>query len=90
MSWHLQDIYCFCNDLTKDRNENRFPQLVNIDTCGLYATHGAYNTGPEKSERKLKSIMKVSFSILHKSPTRWENYKSIMFAQQCGLKISLL
>lgn len=66
------------SDATKDRNEKGLPRLVDIDTTGgLHTKHGATMYGAERSEWKLKSIMKLSLSILHNPSKRLENNKSI-------------
>ena len=39
--------------------------------------HGAFKTGAESTYWKIKKILKAAFQILHDSPARHEDYKSI-------------
>ena len=68
----LNDIDC-----TKDRVGNEQHELIFIGTCGLHVTHGAFKTGAESTDWKLKKVIKAAFQILHDSPARCEDYKSI-------------
>ena len=85
----------FYEDVSKDRNEKGLHQLMNIGTCGLHTTHGAFKTGAEKSDWNLRSNMKASSTILLQEGKITEVLmarRSIHFhpVQQDGLKISLL
>ena len=63
------------SDATKDRNEKGLARLVDIDTTGgLHTKHGATMYGAERSEWKLKSIMKLSFNTLCNSLARRKDY----------------
>ena len=39
--------------------------------------HGAFKTGVESTDWKIKKILKAAFQILHDSPARREDHKSI-------------
>ena len=39
--------------------------------------HGTFKTGAESTYWKIKKILKAAFQILHDSPARHEDYKSI-------------
>ena len=59
-----------------DRKDKGLPHLLDIGTCALHTLHGSFKMGIEKSEREMKSLMKASFSILHDSPARRDDYES--------------
>ena len=47
-----------------DRKDKGLPHVLDIGTCGLHTVHGSFQTGIEKSEWEMKSVMKASFNIL--------------------------
>ena len=67
----------FLNDAGKDRVTNEQHELIFVGTCGLLVIHGAFKTGAESTDWKIKKILKSAFQILHDSPARREDYKSI-------------
>ena len=67
----------FLNDVAKDSVANKQRELIFIGTCGLHALHGAFKTGAESTDWKMKKIFKAAFQILYDSPARREDYKSI-------------
>ena len=67
----------FLNDTAKDRVANEQHELIFIDTCGLHVIHGAFKTGAESTDWKIKKILNPAFQILHDSPARHEDYKSV-------------
>ena len=48
-----------------------------VTPLGLHVIHGAFKTGAESTDWKMKKILKVVFQILHDNPARREEYKSI-------------
>ena len=60
-----------------DRKDKGFSHLLDIGTCGLDILQESFKTGIEKSEWEMKSLMKASFSILHDSPARRNDYESV-------------
>ena len=67
----------FLNDAAKDRVANEQHELIFVGTCGLHVIHGAFKTGAESTDWKIKKILKAAFQILPDSPARREDYKSI-------------
>ena len=67
----------FLKLLQDDRMEKGLPQLLDIGSSGLHILHGAFKTCTEKSEWSTKATMKASFTILHNSPARRDDYDSI-------------
>ena len=67
----------YLNDLAKDCVANEQPELIFIVPCGLHVIHGAFKTGAESTDWKMKKIFKAAFQIFHDSHARHEDYKSI-------------
>ena len=47
----------FYTDLTKERNSEELPQLLNIGSCGLHIVHGGLQKGVNESGWKLGHLM---------------------------------
>ena len=56
------------------RLENEQSQLIEIGSCGLHIIHRAYKTGTESTDWELKKIFKGTFTLLHDSPARRNEY----------------
>ena len=67
----------FLDAIAKNRDANEQHKLIFIGTCGLHVIHGAFKTGAESADWKMKKILKAAFQILHDSPAKREDYKSI-------------
>ena len=67
----------FLNDIVKDRVANEQHELIFIGTCHVHVIYGAFKTGAESTEWKMKKILKAAFQIVHDSPARPEDYKRI-------------
>ena len=67
----------FFNSVTKKREEDELPALINIGSCGLHVIHGAFKTGVEATNWNIKKILRSAFYILHDSPARREDYESV-------------
>ena len=67
----------FLKILQDDRMEKGLSQLLDIGSCGLHILHGTFKTGTEKSEWSIKATMNASFTILHNSPARRDDYDSV-------------
>ena len=77
----------YLNDLAKDCVANEQPELIFIVPCGLHVIHGAFKTGAESTDWKIKKILKAAFQILPDSPAKREDCKSIT---GCDLPTELL
>ena len=68
----------FFNSVTKKREEDELPALINIGSCGLHVIHGAFKTGVEATNWNIKNF---AWCILHfawfSSETRrlWKCYR---------------
>ena len=67
----------FFNSVTKKREEDELPALINIGSCGLHVIHGAFKTGVEGTNWNIKKTFCSAFYILHDSPARREDYESV-------------
>ena len=67
----------FLNDAAKDRVANEQHELIFVGTCDLHVIHGGFKTDAESTDWKIKKILKAAFQILHDSPARHEDYKSV-------------
>ena len=67
----------FFNSVTKKREEDELPALINIGSCGLHVIHGAFKTGVEATNWNIKKFLRGAFYILHDSPARREDYESV-------------
>ena len=70
-NWKFLDL------LSKLRVDHQFPKLVNIGSCSLHISHGAFKTGSEKSGWEIKPVLKGSFQFLHDTPARREDFISV-------------
>lgn len=64
----------FYDAIVSERSENEQHQLINIGSCGLHTIHGSFKTGFEKSDWKIKKILKGAYYVFHDSPAKREDY----------------
>ena len=67
----------FIESQRRYRLENEKSQLIEIGSCGLHFIHGAYKTGAESTNWKLKKILQGTFTLLHDSLARRDDYISL-------------
>ena len=67
----------FFSSVTKKREEDELPALINIGSCGLHVIHGAFKTGVEATNWNIKKTLRSAFYILHDYPARREDYESV-------------
>ena len=61
-----------------DRNENLFHSLINIGTCSLHSVNGSVKNGFDTPYMKIvKKLLKGALILLHSSPARRDDYKSV-------------
>ena len=60
----------FYTDLTKERNSEELPQLLNIGSCGLHIVHGGLQKGVNESGWKLGHLMRSLWQLFHNTPAR--------------------
>ena len=58
----------------KERNSN---SLIRIGSCSLHIIHINFNSGAEKSGRKLQKGLKGAYHILHNTPAHREDCESL-------------
>ena len=64
----------FYTDLTKERNSEELPQLLNIGSCGLHIVHGGLQKGVNESGWKLGHLMRSLWQLFHDTPARCEDF----------------
>ena len=64
----------FYTDLTKERNSEELPQLLNIGSCGLHIVHGGLQKGVNESGWKLVHLMRSLWQLFHDTPARREDF----------------
>ena len=64
----------FYTDLTKERNSEELPQLLNIGSCGLHIVHGGLQKGVNESGWKLGHLMRSLWQLFHDTPARREDF----------------
>ena len=64
----------FYTDLTKERNSEELPQLLNIGSCGLHIIHGGLQKGVNESGWKLDHLMRSLWQLFHDTPVRREDF----------------
>ena len=57
--------------------ENDMSKLLSTGSCSLHAIHGAFKTGEQSIDWKLKQVLRARHQILHDSPARWNYYADI-------------
>ena len=45
-------------------------KLLSAGSCSLHAIHGAFKTGEQSTDWKLKQVLRAWHQILHDSPAR--------------------
>ena len=60
-------------DLTKERNSEELPQLLNIGSCVLHIVHGGLQKGVNESGWKLDHLMRSLWQLFHDTPARVED-----------------
>ena len=53
--WSICQLEIF-SSVTKKREEDELPALINIGSCGLHVIHGAFKTGVEATNWNIKNF----------------------------------
>ena len=64
----------FYTDLTKERNSEELPQLLNIGSCVHHIVHGGLQKGVNESGWKLGHLMRSLWQLFHDTPARREDF----------------
>ena len=75
----------FFNLLQKDRVEKEQHNFIDIGSCSLHIIHGAFKAGAETSGWNMKAILEGVSTILRDTPTRREDYISIIGEERFSL-----
>ena len=68
VNWKMLDL------IVEDRNSNEtYPNLLDVGSCSLHVVHGAFRTGMKQTGWGIDLLFK-SYSHLHETPTRREDY----------------
>ena len=78
----------FYTDLTKERNSEELPQLLNIGSCGLHIVHGRLQKGVNESGWKLGHLMRSLWQLFHDTPARREDFVKLTGSTVFPLKLS--
>ena len=70
-NWKLFEL------IQKDREEKEQKKLLDIGSCSLHITYGAFKSGVEKNVWDIKSMFKPAYTILHDTPARREDFISV-------------
>ena len=57
--------------------ENDMSKLLSTGSCGLHALHGAFKTGEQSRNGKLKKVLRALHQVLHDSPARQHDYTNV-------------
>ena len=63
--------------INEERTANEFHHLISIGSCGLHTVHGAFRTGAEATDWRIKKILRGACIVLHGSPAIREDYQEI-------------
>ena len=75
MSMDGPNVKCkFYTYLTKERNSEKLPQLLNIGSCGIHIVHGGLQKGANESGWKLGHLMRSLWQLFHDTPVRREDF----------------
>ena len=66
--------WAFFSELGNYRTKNDMSKLLSTGSCGVHAVHGAFKTGEQSTDRKLK---KVLHQILQDSPAKRNYYVDV-------------
>ena len=76
----------FYTDLTKERNSEELPQLLNIGSCGLHIVHGGLQKGVNESGWKLGHLMRSLWQLFHDTPAWREDFVKLSVSTVFPLK----
>ena len=76
----------FYTDLTKERNSEELPQLLNIGSCGLHIVHGGLQKGVNESGWKLGHLMRSFWQLFHDTPAWREDFVKLTVSTVFPLK----
>ena len=76
----------FYTDLTKERNSEELPQLLNIGSCGLHIVHGGLQKGVNESGWKLGHLMRSLWQLFHDTPAWREDFVKLTVSTVFPLK----
>ena len=80
-------MWIFYTDLTKERNSEELPQLLNISSCGLHIVHGGLQKGVNESGWKLGHLMRSLWQLFHDTPARHEDFVKLTGSTVFPLKL---
>ena len=72
--------WVFFSELCNYRIENDMSRLLSTGSCGLFHTgsiDGAFKTGEQNIDWKLKKVLRALHQILHDSPARGNDYADV-------------
>jgi hypothetical protein len=66
------------NNINEERRENeQYPGLIDVGSCGLHVVHGAFRTGVTKTKWGIDSVLKAMHFLFHESLAKREDYIQI-------------
>ena len=77
----------FLEVLKKKREREKLKDIIDIGSCNLHTVHGAFQTGAKASGWQLNKVLKGSYTLLHDTPARRDDYFNIT---SNGWRIKLL
>ena len=77
----------FYTDLTKERNSEELPQLLNIGSCGLHIVHGGLQKGVNESGWKLGHLMRSLWQLFHDTAARRKDFVKLTGSTVFPLKL---
>ena len=80
--------WAFFSELRNYRTKNDMSKLLSTGSCGLFHTgsiHGAFKTGEQSTDWKLKKVLGTLHQILHDSPARRKDYVDVTWSSRFPL-----
>ena len=76
----------FHRSMQSQMETNYGKSLLDVGSCGLHILHGAFQTGVEKSEIGISSLLRALYTLFHDSPARREDYLRVTDGTKLPLK----
>ena len=68
--------------LSKERDNQQLPKLVNIGSCNLHVLHGAFQKGAETTGWKMKRLLKHLHFLFYNAGARRGHFIKVTGSQQ--------
>ena len=71
VNWKFHEL------IQNEINQDTQKMLIDVGSCGLHITHGAFRDGVKSSNWDIESVLSCAYYLFHDSPARREDYTQV-------------